>query len=91
MNDRYLAKTIKKKTSGFFRVSLLLFLVSFALLITSTVLLFSQYQQLETDFFNNANTHLIEVSSFSPKESVGVIEFLQFDDLDNIDTMLAHQ
>jgi len=91
MNDRYLAKTIKKKTSGFFRVSLLLFGVSVALLITSTVLLFSQYQQLETDFFNNANPHLIEVCSFSPKESVGVTEFLQLDDLDNIDTMLAHQ
>ena len=91
MNNRYLAKTIKKKTSRFFRVSLLLFGVSVALLITSTVLLFSQYQQLETDFFNNANPHLIEVCSFSPKESVGVTEFLQLDDLDNIDTMLAHQ
>lgn len=77
-----LSKLLKKKTNAFFKISLFLFVFSFALLSVSSVLLYSRYEQLNADFIKNSNTHLIEISSLS--ESSTIVNPLTFDDIQSV-------
>lgn len=88
MNHK-ISKLILKKTTAFFKISLILFIVSFSLLIVAITLLLSRYQQIEDDFINNPNTHLIEITSFSEnKFDVGA---LNFNDIESIKEISSSQ
>ncbi len=61
MNEKKITRIIAKKTSLYFKFSMILFVVSLILLSTAFLFVLQQYIQLNNDFVDNANTHIIKI------------------------------
>lgn len=84
-SDNICAKLLKKKSNGYLKLSLIIFLVS--IIISSIGLLYSrQYFQYEKDFIQNVTVRTVTVDS-SYKD--GRITSIEFDDIENIKQLLS--
>lgn len=81
-----IGRIIKRKTSGYLRISVTLFFIAIAFIGIFAELFLSQYYQINSDFLKNRNTHVIEVGS---KENDGMISGLCFSDVEEIQELLT--
>ncbi|MDY0323398.1 MAG: hypothetical protein RBR24_05225 [Candidatus Carbobacillus sp.] len=89
MHDRFISKLIAKKTGSYLRLSLVLFLLSLLLLVSSFIFMMYQYRQVQKDFVDNSNTHLIEItSSYDVADPTRYIP-LSYSDVTNVKALLT--
>lgn len=89
MHDRFISKLIAKKTGSYLRLSLVLFLLSLLLLVSSFIFMMYQYRQVQKDFVDNSNTHLIEItSSYDVADPTRHIP-LSYSDVTNVKALLT--
>lgn len=79
---REISKLILKKSNSYLKLSITIFLISLLLVSTASIFFINQYIQVERDFINNNNTHIIEISSIRTED--GSFRFLKFKDKDTI-------
>lgn len=89
MKNDVISKLIAKKTGAYLRLSILLFLFSLILLSSSFIFIQHQYHQTESDFIQNKNTHLIEVTSSVDKNNPTKVSPLLFKDEQNISKLIS--
>lgn len=63
MTKHNISRIIAKKTSLYLKISMSLFVLSLILLTTAVTFVQQQYIQLKKDFVDNANTHIISITS----------------------------
>lgn len=65
MTKHNISRIIAKKTSLYLKISMSLFVLSLILLTTAVTFVQQQYIQLKKDFVDNANTHIISITSIT--------------------------
>ena len=85
---KYVARLLIRKSGRFLKISILLFAFSLILISIFLTLFLNQYLQIQKDFLENANTHMIE-TNFLVDETY-VAHMLTFSDLAAITKKLNH-
>jgi len=73
--DKFVSGLILKKSTKFLKISILLFAFSLMMIASFLVSFLNQYLQIEKDFINNNNTHIIEISAISKNNSSRELKF----------------
>lgn len=75
MKNKEIAGLIEKKATGQLKIAIASFLVSLLLLGVFSVLFLNQYYQVNDDFINNKNIHVIEISSRMMQKHAAGLKF----------------
>ncbi len=81
-HKREISKLILKKSNSHLKLSITIFIISLLLVSTASIFFINQYIQVQKDFIDNSNTHVIEVSSHRSED--GSFRFLEFADRERI-------
>ena len=73
---------LRKKYSNIFFIAILIFIMSVLMVITGLLIVINQYEQMNKDFMNNENTHIIELSSNDMESDVNGFRFSETADIE---------
>ena len=90
-DDKKVSKVIEKKTSLYLKFTLIIFTVSICVLGLGINYVFFQYSSMQDNFFENMNTHIIEVTSKIDKENPSYVGALEDDDYDAISKIMQEE
>ncbi|WP_026505671.1 ABC transporter permease [Butyrivibrio sp. NC3005] len=90
-DDKKVSKVIEKKTSLYLKFTLIIFTVSICVLGLGINYVFFQYSSMQDNFFENMNTHIIEVSNKIDKDNPSYVGALEADDYDVISEIMQDE
>lgn len=84
--EAYIQSIIIGKTKSSLRISFIIFLSFLILFSTIVITAIGEYSRIQKDYYDNHNTHIIEIDS---KSKVSFYEQLNFNDVDSIKNLLG--
>lgn len=83
MNNKQISRMILRKSNQFLKISIAFFAFSLVLLSTFLTLFLNQYIQVERDFIDNDNTHIIEIYYGNQQNNINELKFSNVEDIKN--------
>lgn len=83
MNNKKISRMILRKSNQFLKISIAFFAFSLVLLSTFLTLFVNQYIQVERDFIDNDNTHIIEVYYGNQQNNISELKFSDIEKIKN--------
>lgn len=81
---KFAAKLIRKKYNKLFFLAIIVFVMSIFMIGTALLVLMNQYGQINKDFMNNKNTHIIEISSDNMTSDINGFKFSDVEKINGI-------
>ena len=80
------AKVVMRKSTTYLKICVILFVFSMLILSAGVILSWNQYEQIQSNFVENVNTHVIEVTG---RYEDGILQNEKYEDVEEIRELLS--